>query len=180
MTVAIAYGWSEGPWHGKKLRRALQQAGYTATKSLAKADVIIAHSGGCFMVPDNTTAQVIMLVGVPYWPSRHPLKSLLHKVSKEKKDWRWIKKTSFNTFYQLAHSWRWVQMYKAWKRLKLPLSSSASVVAIRNNHDVFSHPEALNDLANQHGWKLIGFDGTHDDIWLNPQPYVDFLLNLQV
>jgi hypothetical protein len=36
----------------------------------SKADILFCHSTGCYLVPENAKAKLIVLVGLPYWPNR--------------------------------------------------------------------------------------------------------------
>lgn len=69
-------------------------------------------------------------------------------------------------------------MSNAMKVLSLPESSSAQIVAVRNENDAFLHPELINDIAEKRGWKVERLDGQHDDLWKNPEPYIDILMSI--
>src|SRR5688572_18120710 len=99
MKVAIIYGWAEGHWHGHRLRKELKAAGLEYSHDPANADVIIAHSGGCYMLPDNSQANLVMLVGFPYYAGPHPIKFLPKKIKDEFKDLWWLRKTVYNILY---------------------------------------------------------------------------------
>lgn len=175
MNVGIIYGWSEGPWQGKLLRRSLHTAGYSITKDIETADILIAHSGGCYTLPDKTTARLILLVGLPFHPSQHPLVSLREKLRHEIKDWWWLKKTIHNMYYLLTRPLTWFRMWRAWKQTNLPTHENIEVIAIRNDQDNFMHPLDSVKLIEQKGWRLKKLRGHHDDIWRNPAPYVKII-----
>lgn len=174
--VAISYGWTEGPLQAKKLRAKLRESGFQVIKDQKPADIIIAHSGGCFLLPEQGKAEIVMMVGLPYWPNRHLLNSLYQKIRTETKNLGWIKKTLFNTYYLFARPRQWFRMYKAWKKVSLPRSSDySSIICVRNRHDHFLHPIESEVLSKKHGWQHVLLDGTHDDLWLNPDKYVEIL-----
>ena len=173
-TVAIIYGWSEGPRHGKKLVRALSREGFEVIKNLHKADVILAHSGGCFLVPAQHKASVTFLVGLPHWPNRHPLKSVLEKIKKENPSRELARRTLLNTYYYFAKPLARSRMKKAWKLNKMPPASDA-VILVRNSNDAFLHPEQSKLLAQNFGWEHVELPGGHDDIWQNPEPYIGLI-----
>jgi hypothetical protein len=56
-SVCIIYGLNEGAAMGRKLVRALKEAGFTITDDSAGADIILAHSGGCYLVPPTNRAR---------------------------------------------------------------------------------------------------------------------------
>jgi len=71
MNVCILYGIFEGSWHGKRLRLALSNQGFGISDNSSEADIIIAHSGGCLLIPTDAKARLILLVGLPYWSVNH-------------------------------------------------------------------------------------------------------------
>jgi hypothetical protein len=74
MKVFIAYGWPEGQWHGKQLRNDLIDCNYQITYSPEEADIIIAHSAGCYLLPNSLRAKLILLIGLPNWPNKPLIK----------------------------------------------------------------------------------------------------------
>lgn len=175
MNVGIIYGWSEGKWQGKLLRRELNTQGFSVTSDIASADILIAHSGGCYLLPENGKANLVLLVGIPWHPTEHPLRGLMRKVQYEVKDLWWYKKTFFNIWYLLTRPLRWVRMYHAWKSKRLPSTSESIVLAVRNKNDHFMHPVDSAALATSRGWKMENLTGHHDDLWINPKPYVELI-----
>lgn len=176
MKVYISYGWSEGQRQGKALRRALHAAGYVVTKDAEIADVIIAHSGGCYMLPPQTKARLILMVGLPYWPDKHPVRSLQEKLRNEVRDMWWYKNTVFNMYYLFTRPARWIRMYRSWKRqMILNANNSLPVILVRNERDYFTHPTDVMDLADAKSWQLQTLPGHHDDLWVNPEPYVHII-----
>lgn len=178
LKVAIKYGFSEGPWQGKKLRQELRQLGFSITKKPAEADIIIAHSGGCYMLPKQSQAKIVLLIGLPYNKTLHPSKSLLKKVRHDSKDYWWYKNLLFNSLYLFTHPIKWFRMWLVWKQSFIPGIETKQVIAVRNNDDPFVHPTDIVDLASDKGWRLKNLPGTHDDIWRNPQPYLDTLVSI--
>lgn len=161
--------------HGKTLRRELHQAGFQVVKR-GPTDVIIAHSGGCYLLDERPDARLILLVGLPYWPGVHPSKSVVRKILGESKTLWWFKKLLFSTIYIFAHPLRWYRMHIGWKNIHLPTTDiDTTIVAVRNKDDHFSHPAHLEKLAKEKDWKFNTFDSHHDDIWVNPKPYVELI-----
>lgn len=119
-SVSILYGFGEGRWHGRKLRIALQAADFTIANDPHDADIIIAHSGGMYALPENTSNKILFLVA----PScGQPHKTWLQTQSK--KVWLdmlfffnagmyvvWLQKSCWNVFYlvkqipRLPRLWR--------------------------------------------------------------------------
>lgn len=172
MKVCILYGWTEGQAHGKKFRAALRQAGLTITRHVDQADVIVAHSGGSFLLPERSHAQLVLLIGLPYWPGRHPLRNLPTKIRQELRDLAWYRKSFFSTYYLLTRPRRWIRMWQGWKHQRLPAYEKSTIVLIRNHNDAFMHPTDATSLADDQNWQLRTLPGQHDDLWTNPGPYV--------
>ena len=182
-TVSILHGWSEGRWHTRQLVKELEGQGLEVIKQVEKADVIIAHSLGALMVPEKTTAGLILLIGVPYWPGRSVLKSmemnLRHEASMKHSLIWWLRRSAWATFYVLK---KMRTNYKTLKGrtkgdLRLPtLTSNRQVVMVRNQLDPFTHPKIQKLLPTTKKYKLVELPGGHEDWWINPQPYIDLLL----
>lgn len=177
MKIGISYGFAEGHMQGKQLIKLLRQNGLSVTRKLTEADAIIAHSGGCYLLPEVGKAKVVMLIGFPYWTDKHPKQGLKEKLALEIKDRYWLKKTFFNSIYFVAWPRRWYRMWHAFQGANLPKATSfSSVISIRNENDPFMHPVESEVLAQERGWKVHKLAGGHDDLWHNPEQYVDILL----
>lgn len=180
--VSILYGWAEGPGLGKKLRQELRKNGFSITSKAEDADIIIAHSGGVFLVPKIEKPQIVLLVGLPHWPGKHPVRGLRQKVKADLKSQSSIKvlvrKTFYNILYFIFRPFHHLRIYGRWRRKIYPKDRTNSFVAVRNRHDTFMHPEGSVELAAQMDWQLLSLDGQHDDIWYNPEAYVGIIKKL--
>lgn len=174
MKVFIAYGWPEGEWHGRRLREALKNAGYTVTSSPKDADVIVTHSAGCYMLPSDVRARLIMLVGLPNW-SRPLIKCTFAKIRLEHKNIEWLHKTLLHTFYAVSQPIRLYKVYRAFRKKYLPDFSSSKVLLIRNEQDTYMEEEASERLARKRGWLYQNLKGQHDDLWEDPQAYIEII-----
>jgi hypothetical protein len=179
-SVCILYGWSEGSWHGRKLRHNLKTLNFLITKKATEADIIISHSGGAFLIPANHRASLILMIGLPNWP-RHPVLRLPLKIAQ---DIRYLKskrhffiKTFFNLAYIIFKVLYNTKIWLGWRKPSLPTSHAAcKVVALRNEHDAFMHAKTSLKQAEDNGWVGLTLLGaSHDDVWLNPQPYTQIL-----
>lgn len=173
------YGWSEGKWHSRKLRKVLAAEGFDFARNPKDADIIIAHSGGCYLLPEKNSAKYILLIGLPYWSEKHIFKSFHEKLRLEPFDIWWYKKSFYNVVYLLAKIPHWIQMHGAWKKQQLPDHAHASVFLVRNKEDPFAHPEESTKLAKEKGWRYLTIDGQHDDLWINPKPIVEMIEMIQ-
>ena len=86
----------------------------------------------------------------------------------------WFRKTAANALY-IGNLPRNILMLYAWKIRgaiwKLP---AANTIAIRNHDDTFCTPE-LSILPFAEKIRTVELPGQHDDLWINPGPYVDIV-----
>jgi hypothetical protein len=177
-TVAIIYGLSEGPLIGRQMRQALKAANFQVTNA-QNADIIIAHSGGCFTIPKNYRASLIILVGVPFWPGKGILRSTIDSILPFKQNRQnhsipnWLAIISWHALYsfRLIHNlkiWRDRRPGRLW-RIKTRL------VLVRNDYDAYCTPELSALPFQTKPVATIKLLGNHDNLWRNPKPYIDIL-----
>jgi len=182
-TVAVLVGWAEGPWQTKKFSAALNNSSLKVISDPSKADIVIGHSLGCYLVPKNLAGKKIFLIGLPYWPGRSTLSSIALKSKNElsghRRDsglaWR-VNKLMHNIWYILS---RPSLSYYGLTRVDqehLPDGKRNQVVIVRPSNDTFCHPEVMNLLPVAKDYSFIEIAGAHDDCWLNPKPYIDLIL----
>jgi hypothetical protein len=175
MNVSIVYGFAEGAYHSKKLKDSLRSSGYNLTDSVSESDVIIAHSGGCYMIPTKIKAKLVLLVGIPYMIDKHPITELLIGVSKGPKDKNVSIKYLFNTYYFLRHPRVWLKMNKSILQLNWPETKHSLIIAVRNYTDNFSESGTIKQLAKDKNWLFRELSGGHDDLWNNPKNYLKII-----
>lgn len=179
----IAYGWSEGPWHSRKIRKSLEEKGFGHASTAVDADIIIAHSLGCYLIPRGHRAKVIILIGLPYWPGRPvPLSVLRNTVENIRSSVRdgsawWLNKLLHNLWYILV---RPSASYDALTQRRLAFlpkaRSSQHILLIRNSDDAFCHPHIEKMLPDDLGYAYLDMaEKLHEDCWLNPDPYVKLI-----
>lgn len=175
----IIHGWAEGPWHSKLFRLCLGTYHYSPAPSAAEADIIIAHSGGCYLLPKTNEHQVVVLIDPPFWPHKALLTRFAQKIyrdfqarSREKHFAYWLEKITLNWFYLVKNTGRSITIVRCAKRNRLPISNIKNLVIVRNSDDAFLTPQ-LNDLPEN--VQYFTLPGEHDDLWVNPEPYVAIL-----
>lgn len=183
-TVAIIHGWAEGEWQSRQFRQQLIDNGFSVSSDIKSADIIFAHSSGCFLVPPEVKAKTIILVGPPYWPHRHLATSVLTKLFKEVTVHRhtqpfswWLNKLAHNLWYIIANPQASLRVITDHKLTNLPSPSRHQVILIRPADDTFTHPNIQKLLADQN-YTFITLPGAHDDCWLDSQTYIDLIKNL--
>jgi hypothetical protein len=173
-TVAIMYGLNEGPFMGRRLRRSLHEAGFTVINDPVLADIIIAHSGACFVLAPRPDQHVI-LIGLPYWPGRSLLGALGRKVigdiqthHREGELPYWLRKS----FWNLVYFWRMpnnIRMFRGRSQGRYWLYPHVTLV--RNAHDAMCTPD-IPLTRFKHKPVFVELPGHHDDCWLRPAPIV--------
>lgn len=175
--VAFSYGWAEGKLHSKSLGKSLVKAGFNVTDNLVDCDVIVAHSGGVFLIPKTTKAKLVLLVGVPYWPERSPLESLVLKIALEIKSPKPILTRTIKNFYNLLYIFdapHQLKIQKMFYKHGYP-KLNCKVISVQYRQDPFMEPNKTKDLAKNMGWSTAVLDGQHDDIWLKHEPFISLL-----
>lgn len=184
-TVAIVPGWAEGSWQSRKLAQELAAAGFKVTDKIEQADIIIAHSLGCYMLPRDIKNKTILLIGLPFWPNRSTIYSLMAKLRNELKYHRknknfgwWLNKLSHNCWYLINNPMlRYIGYgFSKLSSTSLPDGTRNKVLLVRPADDTFCHPDVqkLLPIAEDYNFKQLA--GAHDDCWFKPQPYIDLLL----
>lgn len=173
--VCILYGLGEGRLIANKFVKQLEASGYKLTPHLAEADIVIAHSGGCFLIPPDFSKKVI-LVNIPYWPGRNVFYSLFNKILKDlvlsvknKNLTYFMKKTFFNSIYILNMKQN-LSLFRG--RQRGDLWRVNDYLVVRNKDDDFCSP-VLSYLPFKAQNITIELPGLHDDLWLNPTSYID-------
>jgi hypothetical protein len=174
--VCIIYGLNEGPAMGRKLARAFERAGFTMITDAASADIVFAHSGGCFLIPPQNRAQLVILVGVAYWPHRPWLLATFRKVQMEivlyftqhrLREWgrKWL--------YHLRYAFNLQAALRMARNQPLTRSwnSVQPQIIVRNQDDVYCSPDICS-AAFRGPRSFVALPGQHDDCWDNPEPYI--------
>lgn len=181
--VAIRYGVVCGPAHGKRFRAELQKAGYKYVKRLEEADIIVAHSAGCFWLPEAPTKQRLLMIDPPYWPGR----SIGERAWRRLRTSVQFRKYGYSFFYWLEH-YLWYFFYsvkdapRTWRIIKtapkydLALKvKNQRAILVRNDDDDWLSPD-LDSLRIINPHLIIKkLPGEHEDCWHNPKPYVKLL-----
>ena len=183
-TVALIEGFAGGPRLTKKFRLSLHEAGFRIIKTSSRADVIIAHSAGCYNLPLTSDAQLIMLIGLPYWPGR----SIYSRNRRDRKAAKayelshfgrqyFIRKRLLQAYYFLIRpKYFWLALVWHTKLAFVELLSDKKVIFVRNSDDNYLTPKIKKSLAPLPNIKYFELPGQHDDYYTNPAPYIEILL----
>lgn len=179
--VAIIPGFTEGDWHTKKLRQRLHQQGFVVINQPLQADIVITHSAGWYEAPAPQFGQLHVHIGPPHWPGRSLTRRMLAKVlidlryyHRQGAHGHWVQKTLWSGYYLVRYPRRWTKLYSRY-RPEGVVPAPPNTVFIWNHDDTFTHHTQLEPLGGQ----LHSLPGIHDDIWLNPEPYVTIIQTYQ-
>lgn len=187
-SVAIIYGFAEGPRHGRALRRDLEAADFIVLKRPDEADIILTHSGGCYLVPMKNRAKSMIVVGPPFWPGKSPFVRYLFKTVrdfaanvKRRMVGYWLRKTLLNLVYLVLKPRdnlaiiRHLSTQPFYENI-----GQVPVMAVRNEHDDGCTPEISNLLAKDRRFSVITVLGQHDDLWLDARPIVEIATDIRL
>ncbi|HUS26713.1 MAG TPA: hypothetical protein VMY99_05190 [Nevskiaceae bacterium] len=158
---------------------ALAKAGFELTRSMQEADIILAHSGGCFVLPATPQALVI-LMGLTHWPGKSIVRAIGQKIRGDLAVHRaegglgpWLRKTFWNGLY-LCNMPANIRMFQGRKHGAVWQLPAHNTILIRNRHDAFCTPQ-INELPFAAMPQVVELPGHHDDIWMHPERYVDII-----
>lgn len=185
-TFHIIPGFSEGRWHMRQLVEELEAAGFEQTPLANDADIVITHSGGCYLLPTKTRDQIIVLIGPAYWPGKPLVLGLVQKLrgdfnnfSKQGKVSYWLKKNFWNFLYIWRDLLRAGTMsLRVWRHNFNEVLTENPIVIIRNQNDSWCSPNIGDYLDKSKKYSFHSLPGEHDDCWYNPTPYVQIIKQL--
>lgn len=183
-TVAIIEGWAGGQKLSRLFVQQLIRSGFQITKDLGKADIVIAHSTGCFVLPNTFNTKLMVHINPPYWPGESLMKRWI-KMNKEELKFfrqelglkRYLSNKLWEIYYIFAKpSFTW-SVLKNQNYLKiLDKLSYKKMILIRNKNDEFCSPEIETILSRYKNAKYKEVEGYHSDYYINPKPYIDLVL----
>ncbi len=181
LTYSISYGFLGGSAHSRKLRSTIKGRGLKPAAKIEEADVIIAHSAGCWQIPNNASARLVIFIGMPL-AQDNPGKifrkananGLLAAVSSFQL-LSWTGGLFIDLYYavkQPRHNWAIIRHAGQAKPSILP---RASHVFITNRHDPWVQSKQLDQLLESKDWSFIELPGSHGDLWRHPEQYAPII-----
>lgn len=176
LTYAICYGLFCGPLHGHDLRAHMKKAGFQFVSDPLRADIVICHSAGCWLVP--TTARPSLLVyvapvmtqpSVGTWLKAIYLNDLVFL--KEHRVYKGITILAINLWYVMLEPLRNIGIFRRAPSAVIP-GAQGRVLVITNRYDPWQQPAGLQKYLTYRRWNFINLNGSHDNLWVNPAPYV--------
>src|SRR5579864_2793078 len=176
LTFAICYGFMEGSAHGRRLRQQLHQAGFKASK-VHEAELIVAHSAGCVLIPADAKPKLVIYTGMPLVLAR-PQRTWVRATWPRLKKGQWkheLTTRSHNTYYGVRHLKRNLSIMRDPKIAQPVIFPRAQTVFIANQHDPWPKGEELDKLVTQHPWVFLSLPGPHEHLWHAPHDYVTII-----
>jgi hypothetical protein len=176
ISFAISYGLVGGPLHSQRLRRSLEAANFKP-ETKTQADIILAHSAGCWLIPDRAKPRLIVYVGMPLANTNPRLtwyKAMTAGLSKN--TWQYILKSNLkNAFYFVKQPLRNLKIVHMSATALPIIPNNTRVVFIANQHDPWPQDDRLKEYLATKDWIFLSLPGTHDDLWSHSQRYVEII-----
>lgn len=176
LTYAIVQGLFGRPSQGKKLGGLLERKGLRPARSAERADVIIAHSAGCWLIPEHARARLVIWDGAPLAEERgrtfRQANLLIHK---HLSPGRSIMHLSRNAYYGLRHVRQNIRIVRMSKQAGLSVRPGTTYVFITNRYDPWPRSKQLDEFLETKDWAFISMPGTHDAIWRHPEYYAQVI-----
>ena len=169
---AISYGFVSGPAHSRGFRKLLSELGFRQ-EAVKRAEVIFAHSAGCWLIPDTAQPQLVVYVGMPLTMARPRSAWLSANVASFRKG-KILANLNVrikNSYYALSQPRRNLGIMRNAKIGKPSTFPKAQSVFIANRNDPWPQGPVLDEFIATKPWAFISLPGTHDAIWEDPRTY---------
>lgn len=179
----IVYGFSESRLHGRRFIKALRKQNIRLTRTFDRADYIIAHSGGCFNVPELRKNQLLMLIDPPYWPGQ-TLRSRAVEMTKQVLSAMRPGNRPLLEFYKnILRVGHVIIMNPVNRRIARQAKSfnledavhHTHTILIRNANDPWITPDLTHLQQINPNLVIVTMPSGHDHCWDYPDAYVNLL-----
>lgn len=172
LRFAISYGLGGGPVHAKEFVHRLKSFGYQPA-TIQSADIIIAHSGGCWLIPVDARPKLVIYVGMPLAQEQprqtwQAAKGAMVKYGNLKHT---VKTTVWNSYYSIRQPRRNLGMIKMAKTAQPVIFPGCPTVFVANQHDPWTKSKNMQNYLRDFDWAFVSMPGAHDDIWEHSKRY---------
>jgi hypothetical protein len=177
LSYGLSYGFVGGPLHARKFKHLMNLAGYDHQLNLPQADIIIAHSAGCWLIPNGCQPKLVIYVGMPL-AQLSPVQSLLmaNRMALKNNDLgRTLITKTKTAYYSLRQPRRNVNIIRMSKTARPVILKNVPAIFIANKNDPWPQADQLQKYIDDHAWAFIGLPGTHDDVWEHPERYLEII-----
>jgi hypothetical protein len=180
LSFFISYGFICGAKHGKELVKLLQSAGFRQAGDRSSADIIIAHSAGTWKISDRSP-KLVLYIAVPLL-QKYPLFTFIRSGLQDIKAFcrpenmkRGIVFSAKATYYSLRNPLRNFGLMKIGSKGRPQRVARTRTVFISNQNDPWQRSAQIDSYLANEDWAFIAMPGCHDDLWLNPDHYVEII-----
>jgi hypothetical protein len=185
--VCIIGGFTEGDHHAHHFVQVLERQGFSITKRLQDADIIVTHSGGCFLLPENLAGKTVIIVSPPCDYHDSLFKNTLRKIGLDyhahrdlKRLKHFVHKTSWSGLYFFTHGKQhWQMLHQMPKSgTNLPHIKAQKTMVITTKDDPWSSHISPTTITKNPSYIFLNLAATHDDIWMHPERYVAIIQSI--
>ncbi len=125
--IAVIPGIFAGNYVTRALRKALERSGHKVVSDTASADIVLAHSAGCFWLPPADPKQTVILIDPLYWPgksvgerARSRARSNAHFRDHNISFDAWLARNLWGTYYAMVTAPRTIRIIRQSRTFDLP------------------------------------------------------------
>lgn len=172
LTYSMIYGLVGRPSLGRKLGELLQADGFEPAGDTETADILIAHSAGCWLIPRTSQARLVIFVGAPLAEDRgRAYRRANIEIYKRSSFTRLITVLASDAYYGIRYLRRNLAITRMARYAELVMVPEASYVFMANRYDPWPHSKLLDGYLASKDWSFISMPGPHDDIWHHTELY---------
>src|SRR3989344_1103075 len=178
LTYAFSFGFLAGQGHGRMLGKLLRREGYVQARDLEQADIIVAHSAGCWMIPLTAKPKLVIFIGMPLAqssPSRTFVRANRQKMRSLMKSLQLTRASQlifYSTYYGFTQISRNRNIIRTAKHAQPVVIPTAKHIFIANRYDPWPHAKKLQSYIDKYNWTFVSMPGVHDDIWQQSNRYM--------
>jgi hypothetical protein len=152
---------------------ALLKASGHLPAAVEQADIIIAHSAGCWLIPKSAKPRLIIYVGMPLSQAK-PLRTWRRAILNNYRQGvlQNLQGLLISTYYLLRQPRRNSKIWHMAKDAQPVIFSGVMSVFIANHDDPWPHAAKLHQYLAEQDWSFISLPGSHDDIEHHSERYV--------
>lgn len=172
LTYAMIYGLFGRPNLTHKLDKLLETKGLRPARDAEHADILIAHSAGCWLIPKIARPRLVIWNGVPLAADHKTAYRQANKqIYKQSSARQLIRHFRGNIQSALRYPRRNLSIIRMAKHAELIGLPGASYVFIANRDDPWPRSKRLDEFLHDKDWAFISLPGPHNHIWRHPEQY---------
>jgi hypothetical protein len=177
LSFAFSFGLVGGSLHARKFKRLMRQAGYIYCSSPSEADIVIAHSAGCWLLPAEARPKLLLYVGMPLNQEQpfQTMQAAKHATIQTVRRWRRAKIRLKNTYYMTTQLRRNLAIRRMAKTAQPTILPTCQTVFIANRLDPWLKTAGLQIYVDEQDWAFINLPGAHGHIWVYPEQYIKLI-----